>query len=378
MALGFYWKTHWAAPFPRDGTTLVVGRDFLNFWMYGRAALESNPARFYDPGIYNHALAALMGRGYPDQNWSYPPSLLLLAAPFGLLGYMPALLCWTVMGLAAFYFAARQQLRDTWALVAVVVSPAAMFCLMSGQSTLLTTAALLAIFGWLDRRPIFAGILVGLLTLKPQVGFLLPVMLLASARWRTLGAACATALLIAAMTTALYGPDIWSVYWHVGVPAQNQVLRDTSIFATHLMPTVFMNAHLAGVSYGLSMLLQAVVSTLAAATVFWAFRYCRNSDPVKLQALFFACATAATPYLMGYDTLPLTFAAVALIARTDLDGMGRRLAQLAYWLLFIQFAFAALHIPGPALVPVALAGYLALDLAGIRSRDKTSVAEVIV
>jgi hypothetical protein len=378
MALGFYWKTQWAAPFPRDGTTLVVGRDFLNFWMYGRAAFESSPARFYDPAAYNHALAALLGYGYPAQNWSYPPSLLLLAVPFGVLGYIPALLCWTVIGLVAFYFAARQQLRDTWALVAVIVSPAAVFCLMSGQSALLTTAALLAIFGWLDRRPILAGILVGLLTLKPQVGLLLPVMLLASARWRTLGAASVTALLLAAMTTALYGSDIWSVYWHVGIPAQNQVLRDTSIFATHLMPTVFMNAHLAGASYSVSMLLQVIISALAAATVFWAFRYCRNSDPVKLQALFFACATAATPYLMGYDTLPLTFAAVALIARTDLDGKGRRLAQLAYWLLFIQIAFAALHIPGPAFVSVALAGYLALDLAGFHPRDTTAVAEGIV
>jgi len=268
MALGFYWKTHWAAPFPRDATTLVVGRDFLNFWMYGRAAFEGNPARFYDPAAYNHALAALVGHGYPMQSWSYPPSLLLLAAPFGLLGYMPALLCWTVMGLAAFCFAARQQLRDKWVSVAVLVSPAAVFCLMSGQSALLTTAALLAIFRWLDRRPALAGILIGLLTLKPQVGLLLPVMLLASGRWRALGAACVTALLIAAITAALYGPDIWSVYWYVGIPAQNQVLRDTSIFATHLMPTVFMNAHLAGVSYGVSMLLQAVVSMLAAATVF--------------------------------------------------------------------------------------------------------------
>jgi hypothetical protein len=43
------------------------------------------------------------------------------------------------------------------------------------------------------------------------------------------------------------------------------------------------------------------------------------------------------------------------------------LAQLAYWLLFLQIGFATLHIPGPALVPVALATYLALDLAGHRS-----------
>ncbi|HEX3652033.1 MAG TPA: glycosyltransferase family 87 protein [Rhizomicrobium sp.] len=367
MAIGFYWKTHWIEPFPRDATTLVAGRDFLNFWMYGRAALDGHPARFYDPVLYNHALAPLVGHGYPIQNWSYPPSLLLLAAPFGPLGYIPALLCWTALGLAAFCAAAWPQLRNERLLFAVLVSPAAVFCLMSGQSTFLTTAALLAIFGWLDRRPVLAGILVGLLTLKPQIALLLPVMLVASGRWRVLLVASATAVLMAAATAALYGPNIWSVYWNVGVPAQNMVLRDTSIFATHLMPTVFMNAHLAGLGYGLSMALQGLVSICAAATVFWAFRNHPDAEPVKLQALFFACSIAATPYLMGYDALPLALAAVALIAQTNLDGTGNRLAQLAYWLLFLQIGFATLHIPGPALVPVALATYLALDLAGHRS-----------
>ena len=29
--------TNWTGPFPRDKVTLVLGRDFLNLWMYGRA-----------------------------------------------------------------------------------------------------------------------------------------------------------------------------------------------------------------------------------------------------------------------------------------------------------------------------------------------------
>ena len=45
---------------------------------------------------------------------------------------------------------------------------------------------LITIFAWLDRRPVAAGVLIGLLTLKPQLGILFPVMLIASARWRVL------------------------------------------------------------------------------------------------------------------------------------------------------------------------------------------------
>ena len=39
LTAGLYaWTISWMWPFPRDGSTLVVGRDFLNFWMYGQTA----------------------------------------------------------------------------------------------------------------------------------------------------------------------------------------------------------------------------------------------------------------------------------------------------------------------------------------------------
>jgi hypothetical protein len=77
----YAWMISWAGPFPRDGSSLVVGRDFLSFWMYGRAAWTPDPSRFYDPLLYKDALAALLGAGYPGQNWSYPPSIMLVAHP---------------------------------------------------------------------------------------------------------------------------------------------------------------------------------------------------------------------------------------------------------------------------------------------------------
>jgi hypothetical protein len=369
MVIAFYWKTQWLVRFPRDATMLVVGRDFLNFWMYGRAAFLHEPAQFYDLATYNHALAAMLGANYPGQTWSYPPHIMLVAAPFGLLPYMPALLCWTALGCFALYLAGRRQLNDAWLFVAVIVSPAAIFGLMSGQSSFLTTAMLLAIFAQLDKRPVLAGVLIGLLTMKPQLGLLLPVMLVASGRWRVFATAAAAALALFALASVLFGSTVWLEYWRIGLPAQNEVLRDTSVLATHLMPTLFMNAHFAGASYRAAMAIQAVFSILAAATVFWAFRFHRKANPQVLQALFFACSIGATPYLMGYDALPLAFASVALLANGDLDSTGRRLAQLAYWLPFVQLAFADLHIPAGAFVAPAFAAYLGLKISGAKPRE---------
>jgi hypothetical protein len=55
----------------------------------------ADPGRFYDLAAYHQALRDLLGMDLGGQNWSYPPSVMLLAAPFGQLNYLAALGCWT-------------------------------------------------------------------------------------------------------------------------------------------------------------------------------------------------------------------------------------------------------------------------------------------
>jgi hypothetical protein len=239
-----------------------------------------------------------------------------------------------------------------------LLSPAAFFCLISGQSSFLTTAMLLTIFAVLDRRPIVAGILIGLLTIKPQVGLLFPFMLIASSRWRVFMAAAVTTLALVAITAALFGPQIWIDFVTKGLPVQNVVLADPQLVATPFYPTVFMNVRGLDLGYGTAMAVQSMFSAGAIAAVMWAFRVRGDADPLVLMALFFACSVAASPYMLAYDTLPLTCAAVALLGAGKLDGAGRRLAQLAFWLPAMQLALGMFHIPGPALVAPAFAIWL--------------------
>ena len=118
--------TNWASAFPRDKATLVLGRDFLNLWMYGRALFEGGePARFYDVATYNDALAQMLGAGYPGQNWPNPPTALVVMAPFGLLNYFPALVAWAAVSFLAFYLAGRREVADLRTLAITLMSPAA-------------------------------------------------------------------------------------------------------------------------------------------------------------------------------------------------------------------------------------------------------------
>jgi hypothetical protein len=359
VAIGAYIYTLDIRPlFPRDGTTLVVGRDFLNFWMYGRAAQLPDPGQWYDPRLYNGALTALVGQNYPGQNWSYPPTMTLVMAPFGALGYLPALAIWTVIGLAIFVPVVWRYLGDRRAAIAALCSPAAVFGLISGQLAFVTTAMLIGAFAWLDRRPVPAGMLIGLLTVKPHLGILLPVMLAASRRWKVFLVASVTAIVFAGISMALFGVTPWINYVEMGLAVQNAVLNDAGGIATPFYPTLFMNLRGIGIGYGPAMALQIALALAAAAVVAWAFRNRTDADSRILMALFFACSVSALPYMLVYDTLPLCVTAMALLASGTLDSRGRLLARLVFWLPLLQIGLGTLHIPGPALIAPAFAAYL--------------------
>jgi len=364
-AIAYLATCAWTLPFPRDKTGLVVGRDFLNLWMYGRAVADADPARFYDIAVYNAELTKLLGEGYPGQNWPNPPTALLVMAPFGALGFFPALFAWLAIGIAALALTMRRVFADARVLPVLLVSPAALLCLMSGQSSFLTTAALIgAVVCW-DRRPLLAGVLLGLLTVKPQLGILIPVALLASQRWTVFATAALTALALAGFAAALFGPEIWIAYITKALPLQREVLADPSGIAMPFHATIFMN--LRGLlGNDVAMIVQAASSVAAVAAVAWAFWFKRDADVAVLCALLLACTQAASPYMSSYDLLPLTLMALVLLARGECDAAGRRLAQLVFWMPALQLLFGSIQMPGPGFIAPALAIYLVLRL-----RDNT-------
>jgi glycosyl transferase family 87 len=350
----------WTGKLPHDSTTLAVGRDYLNFWMYGRAAFTADPGQFYDLAAYHQALRDLFG--VENGNWSYPPSIMLLAGPFGQLNYFAALACWTLIGVAVFVIVARKHVPDWRILIPVLISPAASFCLISGQSSFLTGAMLITIFAWIDRRPIAAGVLIGLLTIKPQLGVLFPFMLMVSGRWRVFVVAAATTVALIGITALVFGPQVWIDFVSKGLPVQGVVLADPDRIATPFFPTVFMNLRGLDLGYGAAMSIQAMFSAFALGAVIWAFRFRRDADPPLMLALYLACSVTVSPYLLAYDLLPLTLAAVAFLAHVRLDVPGRRLVQLVYWTPALQLVLGSYHVPGPALIAPAFVVYLLVRL----------------
>jgi len=121
-----------------------------------------------------------------------------------------------------------------------------------------------------------------------------------------------------------------------------------------------MNLRSAGVVASVAGWAQAAAALVAVALIAWRFRTRPSADDWSANTLFLAAGVFGTPYLMSYDTLPLTAAALLALptGRT-----GRLLVLATYFLTLLQLVFGGLHLPGPALIPLALALYLAKQAA---------------
>ena len=142
---------------------------------------------------------------------------MLLCAGFALLGYFPALCVWLVATFACYVAALRallpKGLRDgmpVWVLF--LGYPAVMINAGFGQNGFLSTALFGGAAVWLDRRPALAGICLGSLAYKPQLGIIVPLALIVARRWRCFAFAAATVLVLAAAATLAFGTDVWPAF----------------------------------------------------------------------------------------------------------------------------------------------------------------------
>jgi len=137
--------------------------------------------------------------------WHYPPTFLLAVLPLGLLAYPAALGVFTLAGAGLWAALVRRVAADRRAWIVAAAAPAGLINLLDGQNGFLTAALAGFALLLLARRPVLAGVLIGLLAIKPHLAVLFPLALLADRQWRAIAAAAITAALFAATSIAVFG-----------------------------------------------------------------------------------------------------------------------------------------------------------------------------
>ncbi|MDM7930824.1 glycosyltransferase family 87 protein [Tabrizicola sp.] len=285
---------------------LAMSIDFRVFWAAARLAMEGDPLAVHDTARLAAAHATNPDSWMP---WLYPPGYLLLITPFGTLTFSVAYLVWTGLSLLAMVLAVRPFVAGVapiW--IAMTLAPAYYPAFMLGQNSLFWMAGLLAALAALRaERWVLAGLFIGLLTLKPQLGVLLPVALLAMGAWRTILVAIATTVVLALLPTLVYGVDYWPLLVAT-VTEQGSRMVYSLVDLFLVISPVYLLA-LLGMAPALALKLQWVILGLAALAVFALWRSERIGFDAKAAGLLAAMLLSA-PYLWYYEAALM--AAIAL------------------------------------------------------------------
>jgi hypothetical protein len=228
-----------------------------------------------------------------------------------------------------------------------------------GQNAFLTTAVFgAAILAW-DRRPLLAGVCFGLLTIKPQLGLMIPLALIVSGRWRVIASACATALGLALAALAMFGFDTWRGWLAVSPLARRALEQD--LVGSEKMQSAFAAVRLLQGGLDLAYGVQAAVALAAAAILVQVMRR-RLGDPPAPDALAQGATLAtasllASPFLLDYDLMLLALP-LAWLVREQAKGVvlpWERTAMLAAFVLPLVSRLAAARMGLPLGPPIIFA-----------------------
>ncbi len=341
-------------------TQAMMARDFGDFWSAGHLAWAGKLSVIFHPSQFQLWLDHRFPFVHGARMWSYPPSMLPLVLPTGYLGPTAGFVVWTMLGLIA--LAVALALLVPWpdfgaALLLACVLPVLWDNILVGQNAAFTGALLIAGFAWLDRRPGWAGLAFGVLTIKPQLGLLVPLASLAAGRWRALGVAATVALGLIGLS-ALAFPGTWAMFFaHVAPVMQHRLLRayhPTS--GQSYMSSAFIATRGVGFPVWAAWGVQSLVTGTAAMAMVKLWRRRDLDAAARLPRIVasIALCLAATPYTLDYDAVGGGLALMALIV-TQGQSLPRDRFEIALlaiatpgWSMVLAVVF---HVPVFAWIP---------------------------
>jgi hypothetical protein len=338
-----------------DAIGRPLGTDFSNVYAAGTLVLDGEPQAPFDPARQLAREQAIFGAATQFYGWHYPPFFLFVAALLALMPYKLALLTWQGVTLVLYLAALRaivvgadarpastpppeqggastaaagRGLREAWTawvgpdpmwLVLALAFPAVFVNLGHGHNGFLTAALIGAALANLDRRPLLAGMLLGLVVYKPQFGILFPLVLAATGRWRAFVAAAATVGGLAQMTTLAFGVPVWDAFLG-SMEFTRTVVLEAGGTGWHKIQSVFSLVRMWGGPVALAYGVQSAVTLTLAVALAWLWR-AKVEFPLKAAALIIA-SILATPYSLDYDMTALA-PAIAFLA---VNGLSRGFA----------------------------------------------------
>jgi hypothetical protein len=176
----------------------IANRDFTSFWVAGKLAGSGHAAQAYDTTALKAAARAQAGTTFSIA-YPYPPHFFFLAVPLSWLPLDISFIVWVLATGALFYFAAKPYLPGGFPAFLTLLTPAALWNVIFGQTGFLYGALWLFAFSG-------SALASAVLTVKPNLGVLVAVQ---AARRRQFIRTSAITIAILLVSTIVFGVGAW-------------------------------------------------------------------------------------------------------------------------------------------------------------------------
>ena len=239
------------------------------------------------------------------------------------------------------------------------------------ENGFLTASLCLGGFLALERRPHLAGALFGLLTMKPHLGLVIPLVLLRTLAWRAVLTAGAVITLLAVVSAVTFDLEVWRDFLLISSAYHTNVLIMFSGFYTFMMGSVFSAVRTFGGGVHWATIIQIAVAIPVAITTMIA--YGRTKNRILRVQLIASAAFLLTPYLFIYD---MTWNSAVAVWRLLAAGEGARPVPLLYILVWLSpgYIFQASFF-GLGLAPLFTGAMFLAALQDIRRERGVGVSQ---
>lgn len=323
-----------------DRSGIIKGADFLHFYTLGTLALQNRGDLLYDIPSQSAELAKLVPQaaGYVYVPL-YGPQVSLLFAPFALLPYAWALAAWLALNVLIYAFCcfaiwktcANLQNQEWTVLAAAAAFPGFFHTIMWGQTSGIALLCFTVMFVALRvRRHFLAGLALGSLIFKPQLGLAAAVVFVFAAEGRIVAGSLIAAAAQLGLGWWRYGAGVMRNYLHALIHVRDVLsLLEPRLYQTHSLRS-FWSLLLPWPVLSWGLYLVSATAVLVLAYLCWRTQ---AALALRYSALLLASVLVA-PHLTVYDLVVLA-PAFLLLADWARSSLMRVLMYVCYPLFLL-------------------------------------------
>ncbi len=288
--------------------------DFSNLWSAGQLVRMGKLDWLYSANLFQEWKENRFGSPLYVNDWIYPPTVLLVGVPLSFLPLVPAYLLWDI-GTLAIAVCLLRYARLSWPILIVgLAAPATWRSLILGQYGVVTGALVVAGLLMAPRYPIRAGIMLGLSTIKPQQGIVVPIAWLAAHYWRAFAVAAATFGILSVGVGLWLGSHAWVLFLVQSSAMAREILNappPQPYIGTGVSVFWMLRTMGSGIAPA-----YAVHCIFAVVAIFFVYRAWRipNAEPMARMAVTACLSLIITPYGFAYDMVAYSIGVAAIVA----------------------------------------------------------------